>query len=68
LINRRSNKKLKLKLLIYDLYLEVKSEDAESIPKIFNERYNTIQYNENIRNGNNINHALKKFGILSNYR
>jgi hypothetical protein len=36
-------------LLIYELYLEVKSEDAESIPKTFNERYNHIQYNENYK-------------------
>jgi hypothetical protein len=46
LIDRRSIKKSILILLIYDLYLEVKSEDTESIFKIFNERYNHIQYNE----------------------
>jgi hypothetical protein len=34
---------------IYDLSLEVKFEDAESISKIFNERYNTIQYNEDYK-------------------
>jgi hypothetical protein len=49
LMDRRSIKKLMLILLIYDLYLEVKSEDAESIFKIFNERYNHIQYNEDYK-------------------
>jgi hypothetical protein len=34
---------------IYDLYLEVKPEDAESIPKALNERYNHIQYNEDYK-------------------
>jgi hypothetical protein len=42
LVDRRSIKKSILISLIYNLYLEVKSEDAESIPKIFNERYNHI--------------------------
>jgi hypothetical protein len=46
LINRRFNKKPILISLIYDLYLEVKSENAESIPKAFNEKYNHIKYNE----------------------
>jgi hypothetical protein len=49
LVDRRSIKKSILMLLIYDLYLEVKSEDAESIPKISNERYNHIQYNEDYK-------------------
>jgi hypothetical protein len=49
LVDRRFIKKSILILLIYDLYLEVKSEDAESIFKIFNERYNHIQYNENYK-------------------
>jgi hypothetical protein len=49
LVDRRSIKKLILILLIYDLYLEVKSEDAEFILKIFNERYNHIQYNEDYK-------------------
>jgi hypothetical protein len=49
LIDRRFIKKSILMLLIYDFYLEVKSEDAESIPKIFNERYNHIQYNEDYK-------------------
>ena len=49
LIDRRSIKKSMLISSIYDLYLEVKSEDAESIFKIFNERYNHIQYNENYK-------------------
>jgi hypothetical protein len=48
-MDRRFNKKLILMLLIYDLYLEVKSEDTESISKIFNERYNHIQYNEDYK-------------------
>jgi hypothetical protein len=45
LMDRRSIKKLMLILSIYNFYLEVKSEDAESISKVFNERYNHIQYN-----------------------
>jgi hypothetical protein len=49
LVDRRFIKKLILILSIYNLYLEVKSEDAESIPKAFNERYNHIQYNENYK-------------------
>jgi hypothetical protein len=48
-MDRRSIKKLILILLIYDLYLKVKSEDAESIPKALNERYNHIQYNEDYK-------------------
>jgi hypothetical protein len=48
-MDRRFIKKLMLILSIYDLYLEVKSEDTESIPKIFNERYNHIQYNEDYK-------------------
>jgi hypothetical protein len=49
LMDRRFIKKLMLISSIYDLYLEVKSEDAESIPKVFNERYNHIQYNEDYK-------------------
>jgi hypothetical protein len=49
LMNRRFIKKPILILSIYNLYLEVKSEDAESIPKTLNERYNHIQYNENYK-------------------
>jgi hypothetical protein len=49
LVDRKSIKKLILILSIYNLYLEIKSEDAESIPKIFNEKYNHIQYNENYK-------------------
>jgi hypothetical protein len=45
-MDRRSNKKLILISSIYNLYLEIKFKDTESIPKIFNERYNYIQYNE----------------------
>jgi hypothetical protein len=48
-MDRRSIKKLILILLIYDLYLEVKTEDAESIPKALNERYNHIQYNKDYK-------------------
>jgi hypothetical protein len=48
-VDRRSIKKPILILLIYDLYLEVKSEDAESIPKTLNERYNHIQYNKDYK-------------------
>jgi hypothetical protein len=48
-MDRRFIKKLILILLIYDLYLEVKSEDAESISKAFNEKYNHIQHNENYK-------------------
>jgi hypothetical protein len=48
-VDRRSIKKFILILLIYDLYLEIKSEDAEFIFKIFNERYNHIQYNEDYK-------------------
>jgi hypothetical protein len=49
LVDRRSIKKSILISSIYNLYLEIKSEDTESIPKIFNERYNHIQYNENYK-------------------
>jgi hypothetical protein len=49
LMDRKSIKKLMLILSIYSLYLEVKSEDTESIPKVFNERYNHIQYNEDYK-------------------
>jgi hypothetical protein len=48
-MNRRSNKKRILILIIYNFYLEVKSKNTESISKIFNERYNTIQYNKNYK-------------------
>jgi hypothetical protein len=49
LMDRRFIKKLILISLIYNLYLEVKSEDAEFIPKALNERYNHIQYNEDYK-------------------
>jgi hypothetical protein len=49
LIDRRSIKKSILISSTYNLYLKVKSEDTESIPKTFNERYNHIQYNENYK-------------------
>jgi hypothetical protein len=48
-MDRKFNKKLILILSIYDLYLEVKFEDTEFIPKLFNERYNIIQYNKNYK-------------------
>jgi hypothetical protein len=49
LINRRFIKKSILISSIYDLYLEIKSENAEFISKIFNERYNHIQYNKDYK-------------------
>jgi hypothetical protein len=49
LMDRKSIKKSILISLIYDLYLEFKSEYAEFIPKVFNERYNYIQYNEDYK-------------------
>jgi hypothetical protein len=49
LIDRKFIKKSILISSIYDLYLEIKSEDAEFIPKILNERYNHIQYNEDYK-------------------
>jgi hypothetical protein len=49
LMDRKSIKKLMLISSIYDLYLEVKSENAESIFKALNERYNHIQYNEDYK-------------------
>jgi hypothetical protein len=48
-MDRKFIKKLILISLIYNLYLKIKSEDTESIPKIFNEKYNHIQYNENYK-------------------
>jgi hypothetical protein len=59
-MNRRSIKKLILILLIYDLYLEIKSEDAESISKIFNERYNHIQYNKDYKERRQYQSRIKK--------
>jgi hypothetical protein len=49
LVDRKFIKKSILMSSIYNLYPEVKSEDAESILKIFNERYNHIQYNKNYK-------------------
>jgi hypothetical protein len=49
LVDRRSIWKSMLILSIYDLYLEVKSENTESISKVFNERYNHIQYNKDYK-------------------
>jgi hypothetical protein len=48
-MGRRFIKKSILILSIYNLYLEVKSEDAEFIPKTFNEGYNHIQYNKDYK-------------------
>jgi hypothetical protein len=49
LMDRKSIKKSILMSSIYDFYLEIKSEDAESILKAFNEKYNHIQYNEDYK-------------------
>jgi hypothetical protein len=48
-MDRRSIKKLILILSIYNLYLEIKPENTESISKIFNEKYNYIQYNKDYK-------------------
>jgi hypothetical protein len=49
LVHRKFIKKSILILSIYNLYLKIKSKDAEFIPKTFNERYNHIQYNEDYK-------------------
>jgi hypothetical protein len=49
LMDLRSIKKSILISSIYNLYLKIKSENAESISKVFNERYNHIQYNKNYK-------------------
>jgi hypothetical protein len=49
LMDREFIKILILISSIYNLYLEIKFEDAESIPKTFNERYNYIQYNKDYK-------------------
>jgi hypothetical protein len=49
LVDRRFIKKPILISSIYNLYLEIKPEDTESIPKTLNERYNHIQYNEDYK-------------------
>jgi hypothetical protein len=48
-MDRRSVKKSILILLIYNIYLEIKSENIEFISKIFNEKYNHIQYNKDYK-------------------
>jgi hypothetical protein len=48
-MDRRFIKKPILISLTYNLYLEIKPEDTESIPKAFNEKYNHIQYNKNYK-------------------
>jgi hypothetical protein len=60
LMDSRSIKKLILILSTYDLYLKVKPEDAESIPKALNERYNHIQYNENYKEWRQYQSRVKK--------
>jgi hypothetical protein len=64
LINRRSIKKSILISSIYDLYLEVKSEDIESIPKVFNEKYNHIQYNGNYKEWKQYQSRIKEIWDL----
>jgi hypothetical protein len=59
-MDRKFIKKLILMSSTYDLYLEVKPEDAESIPKIFNEKYNHIQYNENYKEWKQYQSRVKK--------
>jgi hypothetical protein len=49
LMNRKSIKKSILISSIYNFYLEIKSENAEFIPKTLNERYNHIQYNKDYK-------------------
>jgi hypothetical protein len=49
LVDRKFIKKSMLILSIYNLYLEIKPENTESIPKTLNERYNHIQYNEDYK-------------------
>jgi hypothetical protein len=60
LMDRRSIKKLILISLIYDLYLEIKSENTEFIPKVFNERYNHIQYNKDYKKWKQYQSRVKK--------
>jgi hypothetical protein len=60
LIDRKSIKKSILISSIYNLYLEIKPEDTESIPKIFNERYNHIQYNKNYKEWRQYQSRVKK--------
>jgi hypothetical protein len=60
LMDRKSIKKSILILSTSDFYLEVKSEDAESIPKALNERYNYIQYNENYKKWKQYQSRIKK--------
>jgi hypothetical protein len=59
-MDRKFIKKSMLISSIYDLYLEVKPEDTESIPKTFNERYNYIQYNENYKEWRQYQSRVKK--------
>jgi hypothetical protein len=65
LIDRRFNKKPILISSIYNLYLEVKSEDTEFISKIFNEKYNIIYYNENYKKWKQYQSRIKKvWGLI----
>jgi hypothetical protein len=59
-MDRRFIKKSMLMLSIYNLYLEVKSKDTESIPKVFNERYNHIQYNKDYKEWRQYQSRVKK--------
>jgi hypothetical protein len=60
LMDLRSIKKSILISSTYNLYLEIKSENAESIPKIFNERYNHIQYNKDYKKWKQYQSRVKK--------
>jgi hypothetical protein len=60
LMDRRSIKKSILILSTYNLYLEIKSEDTESILKIFNEKYNHIQYNEDYKKWKQYQSSIKE--------
>jgi hypothetical protein len=59
-MDRKFIKKLILILSIYNLYLEVKSENAEFISKIFNEKYNHIQYNKDYKEWRQYQSRIKK--------
>jgi hypothetical protein len=49
LIDRKLTKKSILISSTYNLYQNVQPENAASIPKFLNEKYNTIQYNKNYK-------------------
>jgi uncharacterized protein with HEPN domain len=60
LMNRKFIKKSMLISSTYNLYLEIKSENTESIPKVFNERYNHIQYNKDYKEWKQYQSRVKK--------